>query len=71
MDLRLSSEHLAFRDQVRAWLAANLVRPWREEVRDPDATEDGLMRVRREWQRKLYHGSTEEQLARALAAAGH
>jgi len=55
MDLRLSSEHLAFRDQVRAWLAANLARPWREEVRDPDATEDGLMRVRREWQRKLYH----------------
>ncbi len=54
MDLRLSAEHLAFRDQLRAWLSEHLRRPWREEVRDPNATEDSLMAVRREWQRKLY-----------------
>ena len=54
MDLRLSEKHLQFRDELHAWLRANLARPWREELRDPDATEDSLMRVRREWQRKLY-----------------
>lgn len=53
MDLRLSGPHLAFRDELRAWLAASLARPWREELRDPGATEDGLMEVRRAWQKKL------------------
>ncbi len=54
MDLRLTEQHLKFRDELRAWLQANLARPWREEVRDPRATEDSLMEVRRQWQRKLY-----------------
>jgi alkylation response protein AidB-like acyl-CoA dehydrogenase len=54
MDLRLSDKHLAFRDELRAWLAANLPRPWREEVRDPAATEDSLVALRRRWQKKLY-----------------
>src|SRR5262249_30678948 len=53
MDLRLSEQHVRFRDQVRAWLDADLPRPWREELRDPRATEDGLIEVRRAWQRKL------------------
>src|SRR4029077_14214144 len=37
------------------WLAANMRRPWREELRDSAATEDGLMEFRRAWQKKLYH----------------
>jgi alkylation response protein AidB-like acyl-CoA dehydrogenase len=54
MDLQLAPQHLEFRDQLRAWLKANMRRPWREELRDPAATEDGLMAFRRAWQKKLY-----------------
>jgi len=54
MDLQLSEQHLKFRDELRAWLKANLQRPWREALRDPQATEDSLMLLRRQWQRKLY-----------------
>ena len=53
MDLRLSERHLRFRDELRAWLASHLARPWREELRDPRATENGLIEKRRAWQRKL------------------
>jgi alkylation response protein AidB-like acyl-CoA dehydrogenase len=54
MDLRFSPEHVKFRDELRAWLGSNLPRPWREELRDPRATEDSLIELRRGWQRKLY-----------------
>jgi alkylation response protein AidB-like acyl-CoA dehydrogenase len=54
MDLRLSAEHLAFRDELRAWLAANMDRPWGEHLRDAAATEDSLIEVRRAWQKKLH-----------------
>jgi len=54
MDLQLSGPHLEVRDDLRAWLAANLPRPWREELRDPAATEDSLMEMRRGWQKKLH-----------------
>src|SRR3990172_8824637 len=54
MDLRLSPAHLAFRDELRAWLSANLRRPWRDELRDPGHSEDSLMQLRRGWQRKLH-----------------
>src|SRR5207245_9277585 len=54
MDLQLTAEHLRFRDGLRAWLAANLLRPWREELRDPRATETSLIELRRAWQRKLH-----------------
>ena len=53
MDLHLSEEHLKFRDEARAWLAGNVKRPWREEVRDPKATDDGLIAIRRAWQRTM------------------
>jgi alkylation response protein AidB-like acyl-CoA dehydrogenase len=56
MDLRLSETHLAFRDALRAWLAANMDRPWGEHVREAAATEDTLIEVRRAWQKKL-HGA--------------
>src|SRR5215468_629453 len=54
MDLKLTPQHLRFRDELRAWLKANIARPWREELRDPKQTEDGLMELRRAWQGKLY-----------------
>src|SRR5215472_2067373 len=54
MDLNLTPEALAFQDELRAWLGANLHRPWHEELRDPAATEDSLVEHRRAWQRKLY-----------------
>ncbi len=54
MDLQFTEQHLKFREELRAWLRANLPRPWREEWRDPRATEDSLFELRREWQRKLY-----------------
>jgi alkylation response protein AidB-like acyl-CoA dehydrogenase len=54
MDLRLSEQHQKFRDDLRAWLAANLERPWREHLREPSATEDRLVEARRAWQRKLH-----------------
>jgi alkylation response protein AidB-like acyl-CoA dehydrogenase len=54
MDLRLAPQHVKFRDELRAWLAANMARPWREELRDPRATEDSLIELRRGWQKKLY-----------------
>jgi alkylation response protein AidB-like acyl-CoA dehydrogenase len=54
MDLQLTPEHLKFRDELRAWLKANIARPWREELRDPKHTEDSLMELRRTWQGKLH-----------------
>ncbi|HEV7731517.1 MAG TPA: acyl-CoA dehydrogenase family protein [Candidatus Binatia bacterium] len=54
MDLELPSRALAFRDELRGWLRDNIRRPWREELRDPAATEDSLIALRREWQAKLY-----------------
>jgi alkylation response protein AidB-like acyl-CoA dehydrogenase len=54
MDLRLAPQHVKFRDELQAWLAANIERPWREELRDPAATEDSLIELRRRFQRKLY-----------------
>jgi alkylation response protein AidB-like acyl-CoA dehydrogenase len=53
MDLQLSEQHQRFRDELRAWLAANLERPWRDHLRESGATEDRLVEVRRDWQRKL------------------
>jgi alkylation response protein AidB-like acyl-CoA dehydrogenase len=54
MDLRLTDKALEFQGEVRAWLAANLPRPWHDELRDANATEDSLIGFRREWQRKLH-----------------
>jgi alkylation response protein AidB-like acyl-CoA dehydrogenase len=54
MDLHLTPEALAFRDELRGWLRQNLRRPWREELRDAAATEDSLIALRRAWQKKLY-----------------
>jgi alkylation response protein AidB-like acyl-CoA dehydrogenase len=54
MDLQLSEQHQRFRDELRAWLDANLERPWRDHLRESGVTEDRLVEVRRAWQRKLH-----------------
>jgi alkylation response protein AidB-like acyl-CoA dehydrogenase len=53
MDLNLSQEELAFRDELRTWLAANVPKDW-EEMREESMQKrfDYLKR----WQRKLYEG---------------
>jgi alkylation response protein AidB-like acyl-CoA dehydrogenase len=53
MDLAFSAEHERFRRELRSWLAANLERPWLEELRDPRNDEDSLFEIRRRWQAKL------------------
>jgi alkylation response protein AidB-like acyl-CoA dehydrogenase len=53
MDLAFTEEQDRFRDELRAWLAANLERPWQQEVRDPKHDEDSLFELRRRWQKKL------------------
>lgn len=56
MDLSLSEQHLRFRDELRGWLEKSIRRPWREELRDPGASEGALIEIRRGWQKKL-HGA--------------
>lgn len=53
MDLSFSQEHQAFRRELRGWIAANLERSWNQELRDPASDEQGLIEVRRSWQKKL------------------
>jgi alkylation response protein AidB-like acyl-CoA dehydrogenase len=53
MDLQFSDEAIQFRDELRVWLKDNLPRPYIEEVRNPDASEDSLVEVRRNFQKKL------------------
>ena len=53
MDLQFSDEAIQFRDELRAWLKDNLPRPYIEEVRNSDASEDSLVEVRRNFQKKL------------------
>jgi len=53
MDLNLSSEEIKFRDELRAWLAANVPNDWDERREEPmEARFNYLKR----WQRKLYEG---------------
>jgi len=51
MDLNFSPEELAFRDQLRAWLQANVPKDWSEWREKPL---DESFPYRRAWQRKLY-----------------
>jgi alkylation response protein AidB-like acyl-CoA dehydrogenase len=51
MDLNLNQEELAFRDELRAWLAANVPTDWEE--RREESLEQRFDYLKR-WQRKLY-----------------
>ena len=49
MDLTFSAEEIAFRDELRAWLAAN-----QPDAAPVDGGEDAQYQWRRDWQRRLY-----------------
>ena len=53
MDLNLSTEELKFRDELRAWLAANVPKDWDERRED---SLEVRFEYLRSWQRKLYEG---------------
>ncbi len=53
MDLNLTAEELQFREELRAWLKANVPKDW-DQVRE-ESLEDRFEFLR-SWQRKLYDG---------------
>src|SRR5260370_19894123 len=54
MDLNLTPEELQFRDELRAWLAANVPPDWeRRRLEDPMHQRFAFLR---EWQKKVYDG---------------
>jgi alkylation response protein AidB-like acyl-CoA dehydrogenase len=55
MDLSFSPEEVAFRDEVRSWLDANLPAEWRHRGVGGYREEEDEG-IQREWQRRLYEG---------------
>ncbi|MGA8075019.1 MAG: acyl-CoA dehydrogenase family protein, partial [Candidatus Acidiferrales bacterium] len=53
MDLNLSPDELKFRDELRAWLEANVPREW-DETREESL--DRRFEFLRKWQRQLFDG---------------
>ena len=53
MDLNLTTEELAFRDELRAWLASNVPKDWNEWREKPMEESFPYLRA---WQRKLHEG---------------
>jgi len=53
MDLNLTAEELQFRDELRAWLAANLPKDWNQWREKPIEVSFPYLRA---WQRKLHEG---------------
>jgi alkylation response protein AidB-like acyl-CoA dehydrogenase len=53
MDLNLSPEEVQFRDELRAWLKANVPRDWNEWREKPIEESFPYLRV---WQRRLHEG---------------
>ena len=55
MDFTYSPGDLAFRDELRTWIAANLPKGWGQTVFEPE-DEDECAHFKLEWERKLYRG---------------
>ncbi len=53
MDLNLTPQELRFRDEARAWFAANVPKDWVKR-RDEEESMAGRFEYLRAWQRKLY-----------------
>jgi alkylation response protein AidB-like acyl-CoA dehydrogenase len=53
VDLNLTPQELRFRDEVRAWFAANVPKDWVKR-RDEEESMQGRFDYLRAWQRKLY-----------------
>ena len=54
MDLNLTPTELAFRDELREWLDANVPKAWQKEA--IDKTLEERFEILRRWQRKLFDG---------------
>ena len=55
MDLKLTSQQRAFRDELRSWLADNVPEPWPRDQRGDK--NDAYWSYLRGWQRRLFDGS--------------
>ena len=55
MDFSYTESEKAFRDEVRAWLSANLPEGWGDTVFEPDDEDERAM-FRLDWEKKLYKG---------------
>jgi alkylation response protein AidB-like acyl-CoA dehydrogenase len=55
MDFTLNPEDIAFRDELRQWLADNLPKGWGSTVFEPENEDENAM-FRLEWERKLHKG---------------
>ena len=55
MDFSYTAQHQRFRNELRAWLAANLPPGWGKEVHEP-TDEDERAQFRLAWERKLHDG---------------
>ena len=53
MDLNLNPQELAFRDEVRAWFAANVPKDWVKR-RDAEESMEARFAYLKTWQRKLF-----------------
>ena len=53
MDLNLSAEELAFRDELRAWLASHVPKDWEQWREKPMEESFPYLRA---WQQKLQEG---------------
>jgi alkylation response protein AidB-like acyl-CoA dehydrogenase len=53
VDLNLTSQELAFRDEVRAWIGANVPRDWVKR-RNAEESMEARFEYLRAWQRKLF-----------------
>ncbi|MGE0378035.1 MAG: acyl-CoA dehydrogenase [Planctomycetaceae bacterium] len=54
MDLNLTGEETAFRDELRAWLDENVPQPWDAGSKGKESAE--YSQYLRDWQRKLFEG---------------
>src|SRR5207253_2356463 len=55
MDLNLTSQELSFRDELRAWLAANIPKDWVSSLAAIHGQREHFEFLR-DWQRKVYEG---------------
>ncbi len=53
MDLNLTPPELAFRDEVRAWLTANVPQDWEHQQSEGELSE--RFAYLRDWQKRVYH----------------
>ena len=52
MDLNLSPSELSFRDELRAWLAANVPKGW--ETKRGEESMESRFEFLKQWQRRMY-----------------